>query len=543
VTIFIKIEMKCANELFVFWFVVITFAVISMTSCSNNNQAAEAQVPRDRTIVAAVAFTLLNLDSSAVELFISIEAKEKSLAQGIRNFYNNRNYQYAWFDEQGITEQGEAFWNLHEVQGAEDSDTSLSAQRLHDNMQLLLNEDTANFTGEKLAQTELDITLHFFKYMSTVFKPKVQPEEMQWHIPLRKINTQALVDSFLNGKDRDWKPLNQSFYRLQNKSAQYAAIAKAGGWPLINTKKGDFKKGASDTVIRQIKNRLKISGDYNGADTTTFFNAQLETVIKKIQFSYGLKESGVINAALIKNLNVSVEDRLRQMKINLERMRWMPLVGDGIFVNIPAYRLHVFEEKSEVLSMDIIVGKAANRTVIFSDKMQYIIFAPYWNVPGSIVRKEILPAMHRSSGYLSRNDMEVTGYSNGLPVIRQRPGLQNALGKIKFVFPNRYNIYLHDTPAKSLFENEKRAFSHGCIRIQKPFELAKYLLRNDKQWTDEKIRLEMNRSNEKLVKLASPVSVYIVYFTCWVDADGILQFREDVYGHDKRMAHHLFENE
>ena len=137
--------------------------------------------------------------------------------------------------------------------------------------------------------------------------------------------------------------------------------------------------------------------------------------------------------------------------------------------------------------------------------------------------------------------MEVTGYSNGLPLIRQWPGVQNALGRVKFVFPNRYNIYLHDTPAKSLFENEKRAFSHGCIRIQKPFELAKYLLRNDPQWTDERITREMNRSSEKWVKLASPASVYVVYFTAWVGADGLLHFREDVYDHDKRMAHHLFE--
>lgn len=136
--------------------------------------------------------------------------------------------------------------------------------------------------------------------------------------------------------------------------------------------------------------------------------------------------------------------------------------------------------------------------------------------------------------------MEITGYSNGLPVIRQKPGEDNALGKVKFVFPNRYNIYLHDTPAKTLFENEKRAFSHGCIRIQKPFEMARYLLRNDKQWTDEKIMTEMNRSSEKWVRLDHPVPVYVVYFTCWVDGDGIVQFREDVYGHDKRMAGHLF---
>jgi murein L,D-transpeptidase YcbB/YkuD len=137
--------------------------------------------------------------------------------------------------------------------------------------------------------------------------------------------------------------------------------------------------------------------------------------------------------------------------------------------------------------------------------------------------------------------MEITGYANGLPEIRQRPGADNALGGVKFVFPNRYNIYLHDTPAKTLFEQEKRAFSHGCIRIQKPFEMARYLLSNNQQWTDEKIREAMHRGSELWVRLNPPVSVFIVYFTSWVDRDGLLHFREDIYGHDKRMAGHLFQ--
>jgi L,D-transpeptidase YcbB len=239
---------KCINQLLLFRFFVIIPAAIIIASCSNENQAAVPQVRLDTTIIPAVAFTLLNLDSTVVEHFIVTEAKDKSIVKGIRNFYNSRNYQYAWFDEQGLTEQGEAFWNLHEAQGEEDSDTSLSAKRLHNNMQLLLNEDTVSFAGENLERIELDITLHFFKYMSTVFKTTVQPEEMQWHIPMRKITTQALADSFLNGKDGDWKPLNQSFYRLQNKSAQYAAIAKAGGWPVIDQWPGIYSEPYDSTL-------------------------------------------------------------------------------------------------------------------------------------------------------------------------------------------------------------------------------------------------------------------------------------------------------
>jgi murein L,D-transpeptidase YcbB/YkuD len=190
--------------------------------------------------------------------------------------------------------------------------------------------------------------------------------------------------------------------------------------------------------------------------------------------------------------------------------------------------------------MDIVVGKEANRTVIFSDELKYVVFSPYWNIPRSIVRNEIVPAMNRSSSYLSRNNMEITGNSNGLPVIRQKPGKGNALGKVKFIFPNQYNIYFHDTPAKTLFSRQKRAFSHGCIRLEQPFELAKYLLRNDNEWTDNKIQTAMNQSSEKWVELEKPVPVFIVYFTSWVDQEGLLHFREDIYGHDKRMERHLF---
>ena len=191
--------------------------------------------------------------------------------------------------------------------------------------------------------------------------------------------------------------------------------------------------------------------------------------------------------------------------------------------------------------MNIVVGKAANRTVIFSDDLKYVVFSPYWNVPQSIVRNEIYPAMKRNSNYLQRNNMEVTGYSNGLPIVRQKPGKSNALGDVKFIFPNSYNIYFHDTPSRSLFDRQQRAFSHGCIRVQQPFDLAVYLLRNQPEWTKEKIKAAMHQSTEKWVTLNKSVPVFITYFTSWVDGKGILHFTEDIYGHDKRMADHLFE--
>ena len=198
------------------------------------------------------------------------------------------------------------------------------------------------------------------------------------------------------------------------------------------------------------------------------------------------------------------------------------------------------EDGKEMFTMRIVVGKAANRTVVFNDQLKYVVFSPYWNVPRSIVRNEILPAMNKNPGYLSRNNMEQTGTSGGLPVIRQNPGAGNALGKVKFIFPNSYNIYFHDTPAKPLFDQAKRAFSHGCIRLQEPKKLAAYLLQDQPDWTESRISAAMNAGIEKWVALEEPVAVAITYFTAWVDRAGKLNFRDDIYGHDQELAERLF---
>jgi L,D-transpeptidase YcbB len=173
--------------------------------------------------------------------------------------------------------------------------------------------------------------------------------------------------------------------------------------------------------------------------------------------------------------------------------------------------------------------------------LEYVVFSPYWNVPRSIVRNEILPAIERHPGYLARSDMEQTGTSDGLPVIRQKPGGSNALGRVKFIFPNNYNIYFHDTPAKHLFSRSDRAFSHGCIRLEQPQRLAEYLLRDNDEWSTSQIVDAMHAGTEKWVKLKNKVPVLISYFTSWVDDNGLVNFRDDIYGHDEKLISRLFE--
>jgi murein L,D-transpeptidase YcbB/YkuD len=514
--------------------------------CSSGNTStpyvpSSADHLADTSIPKASRYTSLLLDSPALDRFITTEVGNNDIARRIRDFYTSRNYQYAWFDEQGLTEQGEAFWNLHEMLGGRLGDSSVFDRQLSRNMEAAMSEDSPPLSSSDLRTTELRLTLDFFRYLNRLFHSRVRPEDMQWYIPRRKIDQKAILDSFLTGRRSDLRPLNNFFFRLQAKLIQYAKIADKGGWPTIPFKKTSLHPGSSDPIVTLVKRRLEITGDLISKDTGRLFTDSLRMAVIRMQRSYGMKETGIIDDRLIAQLNVPVNRRIRTMDINLERTRWLPEEGPDLLVaNIPEFRLHVFENNQRVFSMPVVVGKAAHKTVIFSDSLRYVVFSPYWNVPPSIVRNEMLPAMKKDPNYLRRNNLEITGHANGLPVIRQRPGKDNSLGRVKFLFPNRFNIYFHDTPAKSLFERETRAFSHGCVRLGDPVKLAAWTLRDDKSWTREKILAAMDQSKEKWVKLDRPVPVFIVYFTAWVTKDGLLNFRDDIYNHDKRMAQHLF---
>jgi murein L,D-transpeptidase YcbB/YkuD len=292
-------------------------------------------------------------------------------------------------------------------------------------------------------------------------------------------------------------------------------------------------------LVVVLKERLHLLGDLEETDSTTVFDSTLTSAVKRFQKRVGLKATGETSSAFFKELNISPTERIHQMLINMERIRWMPAspTTDYLLVNIPEFMLHVYEKGKLAFEMNVVVGSEANSTVIFSGTLNQVVFSPYWNVPNSILKKEILPGIKRNPNYLARHNMEWNGSS-----VRQKPGKSNSLGQVKFLFPNSYNIYLHDTPSKSLFGESQRAFSHGCIRLSEPKKLAEFLLRKDSTWTSEKIGQAMNAGKEKYVRLRgeNEIPVYIGYFTAWVDTDGKLNFRKDVYGHDGKMARRLF---
>jgi murein L,D-transpeptidase YcbB/YkuD len=253
--------------------------------------------------------------------------------------------------------------------------------------------------------------------------------------------------------------------------------------------------------------------------------------------------NGVVTQALIKEMNVPAVKRVQQLLINMGRMRWMLTRTEGnfIMVNIPEFVLHVYEGTNKAFDMAVVVGKEGHNTTIFTGNLNQVVFSPYWNVPANIVKDEMLPAMESDPNYLERNNMEMVGEAvDGIPTIRQLPGPTNSLGKVKFLFPNSFDIYFHDTPAKALFNKDKRAYSHGCIRLSDPVKMATYLLRDQKEWTPEKIYEAMESGEERFVKMKTPVPVLITYYTAWVDENGILNFRDDIYKHDVSLVQKMF---
>ncbi len=517
---------------------------ILFTSCvhEQRNNGVEL-IFRDTTISVQNSYSDIFLDSLKVENFIAEYIESDSLKSLIRNFYVSRNYECAWISQGKLTIQAEGFWNAHDnylkVSGERDTADML----LRNVMDSVLYNDSISIDKNRLVQTELLLTKHFFRYLKLAYGSKTDPEMFQWHIPRRRLSISEMVDTIFSNSKTEWSIINKPLNRLQNAILKFRDIEKTGGWGVIPIKQRAFHKNESDTIIRKIKNRLTLQGYYSQPDTSMFFTDSLQAAVELAQECYGLKQTGVIDSNLIKQLNIPVSERIEQMLINLERIKWMPVLPENyILVNIPQYRLHVFEHKRLVLSMNVVVGKAANNTVIFSDELKYIVFSPYWNIPASITRREIVPAMQRNRNYLNRNNMEITGYSGNMPIIRQRPGGKNALGKVKFLFPNSFNIYFHDTPAKSLFSRDKRAFSHGCIRLERPFELASYLLNSDSSWNERTIRMAMNSNKEKWVTLKKPLPVFITYFTSWIDQEGYVHFIDDIYGHDKELSKQLFNN-
>jgi murein L,D-transpeptidase YcbB/YkuD len=297
-------------------------------------------------------------------------------------------------------------------------------------------------------------------------------------------------------------------------------------------------------------------------EATDVYTSLLAAGVKHFQGRHGLQQNGHLDEATIRELNVPLRERVSQLQLTLERWRWLPheFSQPPIVVNIPEFRLRAFERNGKVVwGMNVVVGRAyRHQTPVFAKDLRFVVFRPYWNVPRSIERSEIVPALERDRSYLAKKGFEVVthggqvvtnapvsdnilqGLRNGTLAVRQTPGLRNALGLVKLMFPNEYNVYLHSTPSPELFTRPRRDFSHGCIRVENPVELTTWVLRNNPGWDQERVQAAMQTGrNNYQVDLSNPIPVLILYGTAIVDDQDEVHFFEDIYGHDATLKRAL----
>ena len=477
----------------------------------------------------------------------------------VRAFYAARQNAPAWVADRNASKATAALQVLRTAPEHGFGATDYDEAGLTADVEALKNgNDDANRV-ERLAVLDARITTALLALGRDIALGRSTPASIdrQWKARRQAPDFAGLLVQAADGDPTTWpdavRPQHPEYAALEKVLSGLHAQRDKGGWPIVPSRM--YKIGEEDPSVVTLRERLTASGNLSAAGATSgsaVYAADIDAAVRSFQAQHGIKATGLVDKTTLAAMNVPIDDRIRQVEINLERWRWMP--GDfgarHFLVNIPSFMLMAREDGKTALEMRVVVGKPGHETPIFSGDMANVVFSPYWNVPDSIAEDETAPLAARDPGYLTRNNMEVfrgttrvdeSEVNWGSPdelrklVFRQRPGAGNALGRVKFLFPNPYNVYLHDTPAQSLFARTGRAFSHGCVRVEEPEALAKYVLRGDAEWDEPRMLAAMRSGVEKYVRLKETIPVHIVYFTVWVDERNAVHFLPDVYGYDDKQ--------
>lgn len=479
----------------------------------------------------------------------------------IFTFYQDRSFKPIWTRDNGVKTKGRVL--LDELEHA---DRHGLVPANYDVADIAERIDSQN--PEILAELDLLMSAVFVDFAQDLSTGRVVPSKVNNEIHLSPHGPGALT--VLDGAERaedlgpyihSLAPISPRYWRTKDALAHYRKLAAAGGWPQIPA--GDaLKPGMSDPRVIPLRKHLSIEGDLPaGADlTSTTYDDALKAAVEHFQMRNGLATDGVIGPDTLAVLNVPASARVTQLALNLERRRWMTDEPGKFFVsvNLADQELKVVEMRGNrqktIHTARLIVGRPYHNTPVFTGRMSYVVINPYWNVPSSIANKEYLPKLRRNPGALQHLNIRIFAASgaevnpfnvnwNGIRRVpyslRQDSGDKNALGRIKFIFPNKYNVYIHDTPTKSLFSKDKRFYSHGCMRVQYPRQLAEIIL-GRQGWTLDMINRQIDSGQRKIVTLKHKIPVYVTYLTAWVDKDGTVNFRRDVYGRDKILAAALY---
>ena len=489
--------------------------------------------------------------------------------QHLKKFYGFNGYSLWWVKNGEPTTQAMqviAALRQAELKGlsAEDYDGSRWDGRL-----AKLKPATSQPAEADAVKFDLDLSVCVMRYISDLHIGKVNPKHLDFAFDeeSKKYDLpEFLRDHVVNGGDvpsalATVEPPYPGYRRTIQALQTYLQLAKKDDGEQLPVVKKPIAPGDTYAGIPRLAQLLRLAGDLpQGADVSVdppIYKGALVDAVKNFQGRMGRDVTGHIDAQTVADLNVSLSSRVRQMQLTLERWRWLPesYQNAPIIANIPEFRLRAYDKNFNIgVTMNVVVGKAyGHGTPVFSENMQYVVFRPYWEVPYSITKAEIVPHILRDPAYLARENLEVVDSKQnvvassavssdaieqlraGKLFVRQKPGPKNSLGLVKFLFPNSYNVYMHDTPATELFSRSRRDFSHGCVRLGKPAELAAWVLRDNPGWTPERIHAAMNGATTQQVNLAHPIPVLIVYATVIVLEDGQVHFYDDIYHHDAEL--------
>jgi murein L,D-transpeptidase YcbB/YkuD len=471
------------------------------------------------------------------------------VSQTTLDFYRRRGFRPAWFEDGSLEARGQSV--LEALRRSSEDGLSPSTYRTDVAMKLLGRLDSEgdeelpdSLESSYAAAIEVLLTEGFVRYANDLVAGTVDPNEsgVEWRIPRGGARGDRVLQALLQGRPpaqvvAQLRPSIPYYDRMRQALAKHDSLAARGGWSKVPER--GYEPGKRSNAVSLLRARLVNGLDATesglarkGAADPTLYDAELKRAVEHFQQRHAIEPDGVPGEATVRELNRSVEERIAELRLNLDRWRWLPddLGERFLIVNIAGFELELVDRNRVIESMNVVVGQRNWQTPVMADTMENIVINPYWNVPPSIYEQEILPNVERDPGWLARNNYEHSGTT-----VRQRPGPDNALGQYKFVFPNADDIYLHDTPAGHLFSRTRRDFSHGCIRIERPADLARLLVRLQTSKNPAILPKLVASGREQWIKLERPLPVYLVYFTVWSELDGTLRFHHDVYGKDEQL--------
>ncbi|HVT15295.1 MAG TPA: L,D-transpeptidase family protein [Thermoanaerobaculia bacterium] len=574
-------------------------ALALVAGCRRSEVAAEKRNRGDRATDLALPMSVGQLLRATVEARtlpagLSDNSAGRERWRDMGRFYGRRLYQPAWSDARGPLPLAEELLRAIDAVAAEGIDPG--RYRRPDLARLIADERAALRRGSpadpavagRMVDLDAQFTYTYLTVAEEITSGRLRPQ-FDWYTKPRRIAPEVVLQRALaTGTGiapslAALAPPSPEYARLRQALAGFRALAARGGWPRVPPG-ADLKPGDRGPRVAALRARLAASGHLPSAPSAgatagaaapatpgaapgstaagaAVYDQDVAAAVARFRERHGLEAGKTVDAETLAALNVPLSERIRQIEVNMERWRWLPgdLGPSYILVNVPDFSLQVVEGERVALAMRVVVGKEQSKTPIFSGKLTYVVLNPSWNLPDSIVAKEIAPKLASEPGYLRRKGLQVVkGWGEdeapidpasldasqlGRPGshyrLRQPPGGDNPLGRIKFLFPNQFDVYLHDTPSGHLFARSERDFSHGCIRLEKPMELAEYLLHGGAKWDPQAFDEKLASGRTTTITVPHPILVHILYWTAWVDRDGTVQFRNDVYGLDSALAEAL----